>query len=206
VDEIAAAIRALVQEESETKLARFDKIVAGEAVPPSFGPGPGPGGPRPEEGRGGPSPGSPGGPGGARFEPPQGFMQPARPIKGFVKVRAESVSAQLSGKEKGETMDFGFGPGGGRGGPRFGPAHFIAPGMIAMLDRNADQKLSRDEFVNGFENWFQRWDKAQSGALTEEQLRNGLNETFVPPAGGPGGGGGPVVLPLGGGPRPPVQP
>src|SRR5205823_7494609 len=40
VDEIAAAIRPAVQEESEEKLARFDKVVAGEPVPPGgFGGG-----------------------------------------------------------------------------------------------------------------------------------------------------------------------
>ena len=39
VDEIAAAIRPAVQEESESKLARFDKLVAGESVQRSgFGP------------------------------------------------------------------------------------------------------------------------------------------------------------------------
>lgn len=39
VDEIAAAIRPAVREESEQKLATFDRIVAGELIPrPSFGP------------------------------------------------------------------------------------------------------------------------------------------------------------------------
>ena len=47
VDEIAAAIRPAVQEESEEKLARFDKVVAGEAVGPA-GFGGGFGGRRPE--------------------------------------------------------------------------------------------------------------------------------------------------------------
>ncbi|HOK76783.1 MAG TPA: CotH kinase family protein, partial [Verrucomicrobiota bacterium] len=42
VDEIAAAIRPFVREESEEKLARFDRVVAGESVPRlMFGGGPG---------------------------------------------------------------------------------------------------------------------------------------------------------------------
>ena len=45
VDQIASAIRPAVQEESEEKLARFDKVVAGEPVPPG-GFGGGFGGPR----------------------------------------------------------------------------------------------------------------------------------------------------------------
>ena len=192
VDEIAAAIRPAVKDESETKLARLDKVAAGEAVPPSgFGPPPGAGdGRAPREG--GPGPGF-----GA------GFMQPAKPIKGFVKVRTQSVIDQLSGKEQGKTVDGGFGPRGGRGPGGFGPGNFMAPGFLAKLDKDSNNELSRDEFVQGFQQWFTDWDKEKSGSLTEEQLREGLNVTFAPPAGGPGGlrGGGPVVVPLGTNPR-----
>src|SRR4029453_15016073 len=42
VDEVAAAIRPAVKEESEEKLDRFDRVVAGESVSPGgFGPPPG---------------------------------------------------------------------------------------------------------------------------------------------------------------------
>ncbi len=195
VDELATALRPAVKDESETKLARFDKVVAGESVPPAgFGPPEG-GGERGNRGdRGGP--GGPGGPGG-------GFMQPARPIKGFVAVRAESVKEQLSGKATGETVDGGFGPGGGggrpggRGGPGgpggggFGPGNFLAPGFIAKLDADKNGSLSREEFKAGFVQWFKSWDKESSGSLTEDQLRAGLNETFRPPGDGPGGPEGP---------------
>ena len=125
-------------------------------------------------------------------------MQPAKPIKGFVKVRAESVKAQVSGKEKGETLDGGFGPGGPGG---RGPGNFMAPGFIAKLDKDKNGELSRTEFVSGFQEWFKGWDKEKSGFLTEEQLRAGLNEMFRPPPGsGPGGPGGTVIVPLGGRP------
>jgi hypothetical protein len=134
-------------------------------------------------------------------------MQPAKPIKGFVKVRAKSVQDQLSGKEKGEVMDGGFGGPGGRGG-RFGPGNFVAPAFLAKLDSDKSGGVSREEFVRGFEGWFDQWDKQKGGSLTEDELRAGLNETFAPPPGGPGGfgGPGPVIRPLGTGPRPEPKP
>jgi len=175
VDEVAAAIRPAVKAESGAKLTRFDKVVAGENVPPRF---------FGQEG------GGPGGPG--------GFMQPAKPIKGFVKVRTESVKEQLNGQSKGETLNFGFGPGGGgrgrpggRGGPGntlFGPETFLASAFMRELDADKNGELTRDEFVNGFKKWFESWDSAKTGSITEEQLRDGLNDNFRPPGFGGRGG------------------
>ncbi len=99
VDELAAAIRPAVKEESEEKLARFDKAVAGESVE-RFGFGGGPGGP------GGPGEGPRRAGGGRRFGP-GGGMQSAKPIKGFVVARAQSVADQLSGKSQGEVLSEG---------------------------------------------------------------------------------------------------
>jgi len=209
VDELAVAVRPAVKDESEAKLERFDKVVAGEPVAMGgFGPPPGRGGP---EGSGGPGRpggpegpggrfGGPGGPGGPGPGGPGGFMQPAKPIKGFVKVRAQSVTEQLSGKEKGEVLQGGFG---GPGGPRgFGPGNFMAMGFLGQLDADKNQEVSREEFVHGFEQWFKSWDKKKAGFLTEEQLRAGLNEAFRPApfGGGPGGRGGPEIRPFGGAP------
>jgi spore coat protein H len=178
VDELAAAVRPAVKDESEAKLERFDKVVAGEPVAMGgFGPPPGrdgPGRPGGPEGPGGRF-GGPAGPGG-----PGGFMQPAKPIKGFVKARAQAVKDQLSGKDKGQTLDMGFA----------GPGIFMAGGFLAMLDADKNGALSRDEFMQGFNRWFKSWDKENTGSLTEEQVRAGLNETFRPPPGaGPGPGG-----------------
>ena len=85
VDEIAAAIRPSVEEESAEKLARFDKVVAGEPAPR------------------------------AGFGGPPGFGAPMKPIKGFVQARTQSVSAQLEGKSEGASLDGGGpgGPPGG---------------------------------------------------------------------------------------------
>jgi spore coat protein H len=202
VDEIAAAIRTAVQDESPTKLASFDKAVSGEPVQPAgfgdqlLGPPPGRG-----EGPDGPRPG---GPGGFPF-------QSAKPIKGFVKARAQSVQDQLSGKSKGETLDqYGFGGGrgpggpggmgaggpdnrGGRGGGPGGPGE-MRPGMflggpfMTALDSSKDGEITRDEFVQGFAKWFDAWNTDKSGALSDDQLRKGIDQDLSPFRGGPPGG------------------
>lgn len=169
VDQIAAALRPAVKDESEEKLARFDKAAAGESVEPA---GFGGGGPR----RGG---------------PPQ--MMSVQPIKKFVAARAESVEEQLAGKSQGADIDTPP-PGMGR---NFGPGAFIGPAIHGKFDSDNDGHLSRDEFTTGFSKWFSTWDKEKSGTLNEEQLRTALNQEFGfpgpgttpgPDGGGPGPG------------------
>ncbi len=172
VDEVAAAIRPAVQEESESKLARFDKVISGEPVEPAgFGGQPGDG---------------------PRFGGPGGFMQPAKPIKPFVKVRAQSVRDQLAGKSEGQTPGgFGFGGSGrgGRGGPGgpggFGPGNFLGRAFMTALDANNDGAITRDEFIQGFAKWFTTWNTDKSGLLTGEQLRAGIDREFPPFRDGP---------------------
>ncbi|HYE31085.1 MAG TPA: CotH kinase family protein [Methylomirabilota bacterium] len=182
VDLLASVLRPAVQEESPEKLARFDKLIAGESSAAS----------------------SPGG-----FP----MMGATQPVKAFAKVRAASVAAQLKGESKGlEIGDFGFGgpPRGGRGrgqgGPGGGmpaPSEFIAPGFLAVMDRDKDQSVSRDEFLKTFANWRDNWRKG-ADALTLDQITEGLNEQFTPPGGGRPGGFGPP--PGGPGPGPVVRP
>jgi hypothetical protein len=190
VDQIAAAIRPAVQEESEEKLARFDKVVAGEPVPPAgFGGGFAvrrPGG----DGADGPSSARGDGEAGPRFGGAGRFFQPAKPLKGFVKARAPSVIDQVAGKSEGQTLGgFGFGGPGGRGGPGgFGPGMFLGNAFMTALDADKDGALTRQEFTQGFAKWFGAWNTDQSGVLTEEQLRAGINRDLVPsrfPPGGP---------------------
>jgi spore coat protein H len=188
VDEIAAAIRPAVKEESDEQLARFDKVINGEPVQPAgFG------------GFGRPRPGAEGGDG-PRFGGPGGFMQPAKPIKAFVKARAQSVTDQLAGKSEGQTVGaFGFGGpgpragrGGGPGGPGgFGPGMFLGNAFMAALDANKDGEITRDEFAQGFTKFFKSWNTDKSGVLTGEQLRAGINQDLGPrggPRGAPGFG------------------
>ncbi|MCY2952486.1 MAG: CotH kinase family protein [Planctomycetota bacterium] len=181
VDEIAAAIRPAVEEESKEKLARFDKVVAGQAVPPA--------------GFGGPANDPPAGGGGdVRFGGPSPFMMPSpKPIKGFVTARAQSVLDQLSGRKQGHVMaGFGFGPGGGPnppggpgapGGPpaAFGPGMFLTPVFMAAHDTNKDGQLARDEFIESFVKWFDAWNSDKSGTLTDQQLRAGIDKALMPP-------------------------
>ncbi|MGZ8898952.1 MAG: CotH kinase family protein [Limisphaerales bacterium] len=90
VDQVAAAIRPAVKQESEDKLARFDKATAGESFEPvRMGPG-----------------------------GPPGMNMGVQPIKKFVVERNKSVEAQLAGKSQGADMETpppgmprNFGPG-----------------------------------------------------------------------------------------------
>lgn len=177
VDAVAATIRPAVSEESSIKLARFDKVVAGESVERlGFGRGPGPrmdaGGPEQEPPRFGPG----------------GFRRPAKPIKSFVAARAQSVNDQLSGKTEGaaDSESAAGGPGfhffgRGPGGPNeLGPGAMLARNMMQAFDVNRDAKLTHDEFGAGFAKWFEDWDADKSGDLSEQELREGINRALAP--------------------------
>jgi len=78
---------------------------------------------------------------------------------------------------------------------------------MQMLDADHDDKLTREECVQGFSKWFDSWDPGKTGSITNDQLRDGINQTFVPPGGGPGGPpGGPPSGAPGGPPRSPEGP
>jgi outer membrane protein assembly factor BamB len=99
------------------------------------------------------------------------------------------------------------GGGGGRGdgqgrpprGGGFGPGQFVGPGLFTTLDSNKDASLTRTEMKETFAKWSSEWDAEKSGAITQDQLRDGLTAALPRPnfggPGGPGGGRGP-----GGGP------
>ena len=190
-----------MQEESDEKLKQFDTVVSGKPVEPAefFGGPPG-GGPRGGPPGDGPRGGDvviigPGGdrrgPDGPRFGGPPGFGQPVKPIKGFVDARSKSVIDQLSGADEGKSLvDGGFGPPGGPGGPGgpgpgnrgpggFEPGNFLAPALLSSFDANNNGELSRDEFVSGFDKWFDACDTDHAGILDEAHLRDGLNRQFV---------------------------
>ena len=84
------------------------------------------------------------------------------------------------------------GPGGGRGPGGGGPARFIGPALFGAADADKDGSLTRGELKGAFGKWFTDSDKAKTGSLDEETLRDGLNGILPPPQfGGPGGPGGP---------------
>ncbi|MFN0102097.1 MAG: CotH kinase family protein [Bryobacteraceae bacterium] len=156
VDEIAKAIRPSVSDEAASKLARFDKVVAGETVAPDFG----------------------------GFGPPGGMGGVVKPIKGFVTARAASVRDQLAGKSKGQVRTAGgFGPGGGRGGPGGMPPFervFLEP-----FDADKSGDISREEFGAGFARWFKTWggESSLTEAQLREGINKDMN--FMR-GGGPG--------------------
>lgn len=173
VDDLAVLLKASVRDEGEEKLARFEKVVAGEPVGMG-GFGGGGGGGR--------------GPGGM-----PGFGQPVKPIKGFVGIRHQSVSDQLAGKAGGKRIGSSGGPfggGGGRGRDGFGPGTFLAPAVLQQADADRNNKVSPAELRQLGEKWWADWDVDKTGSLTEEQLGNGLVKAFpMPPGlGGPGRG------------------
>ena len=153
VDRVAATIRTAVRDEDADKLERFEKVVAGEAVQPSGGRGFG------------------------------GFGAPVKPIKGFVKVRHDSVARQLAGASKGLVVE----PMGMRGGRMaFGLGNGLATELLKVADKNADQKLTADELRIAAGAWFGEFDKAGAGKLTTEQLAAGLGAKLPRPNfGGP---------------------
>jgi hypothetical protein len=99
----------------------------------------------------------------------------AKPIKGFVVPRSESVSQQVAGKSDGNIVGSGFGP--GRGG---GPGNFLADPFIRQLDANSDKELTKAEFGDGFAKWFSKWDSKKAGSVDEEQLRAGIDQDVAP--------------------------
>jgi hypothetical protein len=158
VDELAAAIRPAVQEESEEKLARFDRAVAGEA---SSGGGFGPGPAQP-------------------IKPIKAFVQ-AR-----WQVVTDQLDGKEGAVLDNPGFGPGGGPPGGRGGPGgFGPGMFLGTIFMTTCDTDHDARLTREELAQGFTKWFAFWNTDGTGVLTDEQLRAGINKDLAPPRPGP---------------------
>jgi len=84
--------------------------------------------------------------------------------------------------------------GSGRGGFGGGRGGGVAPALFTALDANKDGAITRDEMKSVFDAWYSGWDTAKTGALSQDQLVQGLNIVFPPPpapaAPAPGTGGG----------------
>ncbi len=149
VDQLAAAIRPAVQEESAEKLERFAKVVAGEA------------------------PGS-GGFAGFGFRAPSKPIKAFVKIR--APSISEQLAGKSVGQTLGE---FGFGGGPGRGGPGgrggFGPGGFLRGIFLSAMDSDKNGDLAHEELTKGFGAWFDSWDTEKTGLLGEEQLRVGIN-------------------------------
>ena len=104
---------------------------------------------------------------------PFGFGGPAPTLLTFVKDRSAAVEDQLAGRSEGQVL--GKPRPGDRRPPEFHPEEMVEPALLKALDANKDQKLGRDEFVGGFGKWFATWAVGEGDALTEDQVREGLN-------------------------------
>jgi hypothetical protein len=82
------------------------------------------------------------------------------------------------------SFGFRFGgspPGGNRTErPAPGPGAFIAPPLFKAADLNADEEVTPAEMKQLFAHWFEFWNTDKSGMLTEEQLRQGIDDELMP--------------------------
>ncbi len=67
----------------------------------------------------------------------------------------------------------------GRGG--FGPGMLIAGPMMTQADKNHDKKLTRDEFTNLADTWFEKLDSDKTGKLDQQQIREKFSDVLAPP-------------------------
>jgi len=126
------------------------------------------------------------------------FGKPSPTMLAFVKKRAESVKQQLAGNDEGHVL--GKRKPGEKGPPEFHPEEMVEPALVKALDADKDKRLSREEFMKGFEKWFAAWDAEKKGSLSDDQVRKGLNKALPFPSFGPPPGVGPKPEP--GGPPP----
>jgi len=65
---------------------------------------------------------------------------------------------------------------------------FVAPQILTQADKNADQKLSKQEFTALADAWFDKLDPEKTGKLSQEQFVTRLGEVIPAPQGfGPPG-------------------
>jgi hypothetical protein len=113
-------------------------------------------------------------------------------IKEFLTPRSTSVADQLNGKPASADTNGGRGfPGGGPPGIGGIASMLLGPGFFGAIDTDKNGSVSSQEFSGSFTRWFESWGGRASGALTEEQIRIGMNRDFPRPQGMPGFAGGP---------------
>jgi hypothetical protein len=165
VNEVAAAIRPAVQEESKSKLARFDMVVEGKAPVA----------------------------GGLSFFGPPG-MKPIKPFAAVrTQSICDQLAGRSKGlfvggfeppRAKPKESETAARPGG------FSRVMLFAEPLLKALDEDKDSTVTRDEFTRGFVRFFDAWNTDHSGFLTQEQLRLGIDQDLnpFPPGGAPGAG------------------
>jgi spore coat protein H len=92
-----------------------------------------------------------------------------KPIKTFVVVRTQSIIDQLAGKSRGQEFE-------PRGLYTVPPANLFNP--AAQIDANSDGQITHDEFTAAMAKWFKSWDGNHDNALSTDELRDGINQSF----------------------------
>ncbi len=88
-----------------------------------------------------------------------------------------------------QSMRGGFGRFGGRGRGGFGPGSMIASEMFSQADKNGDQKLTKQEFADLAETWFDKLDPDKTDKLSQAQWTDKFSsvlpssQSFGPPPG-----------------------
>jgi spore coat protein H len=156
VDELKAAIRPAIKEESDEKLAAFDQTINGEEAVSS-----------------------------GRFGSFGQALKPIKPfVKIRSQSIKDQIAGKTEGQVLSEFGFFGGG-GRGRGGPGgFGPGMFLGGAFLSALDSNQDGEITQKEMSDGFAKWFESWNISKSGELSDEQLRAGINKDLSPFRGG----------------------
>jgi Ca2+-binding EF-hand superfamily protein len=97
-------------------------------------------------------------------------------LKEFIEKRTASVAAQVAGTSKGYIPSGG--PGGG-GPPQIGA--LLAGPMLAALDTDRDEELSREEWLAAGKKLFAACERDGDGRVDLKSLTAGLNSLFPPP-------------------------
>jgi hypothetical protein len=98
----------------------------------------------------------------------------SKPIKAFVADRTQSITSQLAGRSRGETLAVPVGMV-----TRDPTVQALTQSFMTALDADSDGQITRDEFTRGFAKWFDAWNTDKSGSLTEAQLRIGIQRLLV---------------------------
>jgi len=63
----------------------------------------------------------------------------------------------------------------------------LGEAFLAALTWKRDGTVTRQVFVRRFATWFEKWDRDETGVLTEEQLRDGIAKELSTLRGDSGG-------------------
>jgi type 1 glutamine amidotransferase len=103
--------------------------------------------------------------------------------KGLAGIHAASDSYHASKQSLSGEGRRGGGRGGRGGGGGF--AGSLTGQLVSQGDKNADQKLSRDEFTALADAWFDKMDTAKAGRITQQEFPQRMAIVIPPPAPAP---------------------